>query len=107
VRSGRGRDRASRSGWVRVHAARVDLDGARVLVVGASGTGKTTLAARLPLAVTTRPGTVTCTSVDVGVVLRALLTDALPLTEAKAAMVSVLAGAMVSARGRLTSGRPT
>jgi hypothetical protein len=40
---------ASLSGWARVHAATVDLDGARVLVVGSSGAGKTTLAARLLL----------------------------------------------------------
>ena len=39
--------------------------------------------------------------------LEALLTDAFPLTETKARMVSVLAGAMVPARGhRLTSGPP-
>jgi hypothetical protein len=40
---------ASLAGWVRVHAATVDLDGARVLVVGPSGAGKTTLATRLLL----------------------------------------------------------
>jgi hypothetical protein len=40
---------ASLSGWARVHAATVDLDGARVLVVGPSGAGKTTLATRLLL----------------------------------------------------------
>ena len=39
--------------------------------------------------------------------LEALLTDAFPLTETKARMVSVLAGAMVSAHGhRLTAGPP-
>jgi hypothetical protein len=175
---------ASLAGWARVHAATVDLDGARVLVVGPSGAGKTTLATRflldgadvqgdesvlvrrgesfavpralhlklgadrvlpelapvlpsLPVvnAVTLldparigrpvtlqvapvahvvllagRPpeaGPVTCTPVDGGAVLEALLTDAFPLTETKARMVSVLAGAMVSARGhRLTSGAP-
>jgi hypothetical protein len=175
---------ASRSGWARVHAATVDLDGARVLVVGPSGAGKTTLATRLlldgadvqgdesvlvrrgdslavPRALHLKPGAdrvlpelagvlpalpvvgevtvldparvgrpvtlrrapvahvvllagprvgpdaVTCTPVDGGAVLEALLTDAFPLTETKAGMVSVLAGAMVSARGhRLTSGPP-
>ena len=52
-------------------------------------------------------GPVTCTPVDGGAVLEALLTDAFPLTETKARMVSVLAGAMVTARGhRLTSGPP-
>ncbi len=40
---------ASLSGWARVHAATIDLDDARVLVVGPSGAGKTTLAARLLL----------------------------------------------------------
>ena len=50
---------------------------------------------------------VTCTPLDGGAVLEALLTDAFPLTETKARMVSVLAGAMVSARGhRLTAGPP-
>jgi ABC-type glutathione transport system ATPase component len=38
---------ASLAGWVRVHAATVDLDGTRVLIVGPSGTGKTTLATKL------------------------------------------------------------
>lgn len=42
-------ERASLAGWVRVHAATLDLDGARVLLVGPSGTGKTTLALRLLL----------------------------------------------------------
>jgi hypothetical protein len=50
---------------------------------------------------------VACTPVDAGTVLEALLADAFPLTETKARMVSVLAGAMVSARGhRLTAGPP-
>lgn len=184
---------ASLSGWTRVHAATVDLatsDGegegrrVRVLVVGPSGAGKTTLATRLlfdgadvqgdesvlvrrgqslavPRALHLKPGAarvlpeleavlprlavvgevtvldparvdrpvtlriapvghvvvlagladtpdhVTCTPLDGGAVLEALLTDAFPLTETKARMVSVLAGAMVSAHGhRLTSGRP-
>jgi hypothetical protein len=176
---------ASLAGWVRLHAATVDLDGVRVLVVGPSGAGKTTLATRLlldgaevqgdesvlvrrgeslavPRALHLKPGTdrvlpelapvlpslpvvndvtvldparlgrpvelrlapvahvvllaersdppagvVTCAPVDGGTVLEALLTDAFPLTETKARMVSVLAGAMVSARGhRLTSGPP-
>jgi hypothetical protein len=183
---------ASLSGWARVHAATVDLDGVRVLVVGPSGAGKTTLAARLlldgadvqgdesvlvrrgeslavPRALHLKPGTdrvlpelapllpslpvvndvtvldparvgrrielriapvahvvvlarrdhdrdrdrddepepVTCVPVDGGAVLEALLSDAFPLTETKARMVSVLAGAMVSARGhRLTQGPP-
>jgi hypothetical protein len=38
---------ASLAGWSRVHAATVDLPAGRVLVVGPSGAGKTTLAARL------------------------------------------------------------
>jgi len=38
---------ASRRGWSRVHAATVDLDGSRVLLVGPAGVGKTTLALRL------------------------------------------------------------
>jgi hypothetical protein len=185
---------ASLSGWARVHAATVDLatvDGerVRVLVVGPSGAGKTTLATRLlfdgadvqgdesvlvrrgeslavPRALHLKPGAsavlpelgavlpelpvvgevtvldpsrvvrpvtlrvapvehvvvlagrpgqhathptegVTCTPLDGGTVLEALLTDAFPLTETKARMVSVLAGAMVSAHGhRLTSGPP-
>ena len=176
---------ASLAGWVRVHAATVDLDGVRVLVVGPSGAGKSTLASRLlldgadvqgdesvlvrrgeslavPRALHLKPGTdhvlpelasvlpslpvvnqvtvldparfgrpvdlrvapvahvvllaerssqpdavITCTPVDGGTVLEALLTDAFPLTETKARMVSVLAGAMVSARGhRLASGPP-
>ena len=55
----------------------------------------------------TRERVVTCTAVDGGAVLEALLVDAFPLTETKSRMVSVLAGAMVSARGhRLTSGPP-
>jgi hypothetical protein len=37
---------ASLSGWSRVHAATVDLPPGRVLIVGPSGAGKTTLAAR-------------------------------------------------------------
>jgi hypothetical protein len=50
---------------------------------------------------------VTCTPIDGGAVLEALLTDAFPLTETKARMVSVLAGAIESSRGhRLTSGPP-
>jgi hypothetical protein len=174
---------ASLSGWVRVHAATVDLDGARVLLVGASGAGKTTLATRLlldgadvqgdesvlvhrgeslavPRALHLKPGAdhvlpelaavlptlpvvgdvvvldparvdhpvelrlapiahvvllagpssspapVTCTAIDGGVVLEALLTDAFPLTETKARMVSVLAGAMVTARGHQLSWGP-
>jgi hypothetical protein len=40
---------ASLAGWVRVHAATVDLGGIRVLIVGPSGAGKSTLAARLLL----------------------------------------------------------
>lgn len=173
---------ASLAGWVRVHAATVDLDGTRVLVVGPSGAGKTTLAAKLlldgadvqgdesvlvrrgeslavPRALHLKPGTarllpeladvlpslpvvgdvavldparvgrpivlqvspvhhvvllagpgtgaVTCAPAGGGAVLEALLTDAFPLTETKARMVSVLAGAMASARGhRLTAGSP-
>lgn len=175
---------ASLSGWARVHAATVDLDGVRVLVVGPSGAGKTTLATRLlldgadvqgdesvlvrrgeslavPRALHLKPGAatvlpdladalaaapvvgevtvldparlgrpvslrlapvahvvllaggperpdrVTCTPADGGTVLEALLTDAFPLTETKARMVSVVAGAITSARGhRLTSGPP-
>jgi hypothetical protein len=59
------------------------------------------------LAAPARPGPVVCAPVDAGAVLEALLTDAFPLTETKAAMVSVLAGAMVSARGHgLTTGPP-
>lgn len=42
-------ERASLAGWVRVHAATIDLDGARALLVGPSGTGKTTLALSLLL----------------------------------------------------------
>ena len=50
---------------------------------------------------------VRCTAVDGGTVLEALLTDAFPLAETKARMVSTLAGAMVHARGhRLTPGPP-
>jgi hypothetical protein len=40
---------ASRMGWVRLHAALVDIDGERVLVSGPSGGGKTTLTVRLGL----------------------------------------------------------
>jgi hypothetical protein len=40
---------ASLAGWSRVHAATIDLPAGRVLVVGPSGAGKTTLAARLLL----------------------------------------------------------
>jgi hypothetical protein len=175
---------ASLAGWARIHAATVDLDGVRVLVVGPSGAGKTTLATRLlldgadvqgdesvlvrrgaslavPRALHLKPGTervlpelapvlpslpvvnavtlldparldrpvqlrvepvtyvvllagrakpsgdVECIAIDGGAVLEALLTDAFPLTETKARIVSVLAGAMVSARGfRLTWGPP-
>jgi hypothetical protein len=175
---------ASLSGWARVHAATVDLDGVRVLVVGPSGAGKTTLATRLlldgadvqgdesvlvrrgeslavPRALHLKPGAaallpdvadalaaapvvgevtvidparlgrpvslrlapvahvvllagaperrdgVTCTPADGGAVLEALLTDAFPLTETNARMVSVVAGAIMAARGhRLTSGPP-
>ena len=185
---------ASLSGWARVHAATIDLattEGrrTRVLVVGPSGAGKTTLATRLlldgadvqgdesvlvrrgeslavPRALHLKPGAtavlpelaavlpelpvigevtvldparvgrpvtlriapvehvvvlvgpphetgahepadVSCTPLDGGAVLEALLTDAFPLTETKARMVSVLAGAMVSAHGhRLTAGPP-
>lgn len=43
-------ERASLAGWVRVHAATADVDGDRVLLVGPSGTGKTTLALQLLLA---------------------------------------------------------
>ena len=50
---------------------------------------------------------VRCTAVDGGTVLEALLTDAFPLAETKARMVSTLAGAIVRARGhRLTPGPP-
>jgi hypothetical protein len=175
---------ASLSGWARLHAATVDLDGVRVLVVGPSGTGKTTLTTRLlldgadvqgdesvlvrrgeSLAVpralhlkpgaelvlpelapvlptlpvvgevtvldparvgrpvrlrlapvahvvllapgSPEPGAVSCQPIDAGTVLEALLTDAFPLTETKARMVSVVAGAMLTARGhRLTQGPP-
>ena len=38
---------AKADGWVRLHAAVVDVDGRRVLLAGRSGAGKTTLAARL------------------------------------------------------------
>jgi hypothetical protein len=181
---------ASLSGWARVHAATVDLATtagrrSRVLVVGPSGAGKTTLATRLlldgadvqgdesvlvrrgeslavPRALHLKPGAArvlpelaavlpelpligdvsvldparvgrpvtlriapiehvvvlagsphgladdaTCTPLDGGAVLEALLTDAFPLTETKGRMVSVLAGAIVSAHGhRLTAGPP-
>ncbi len=173
---------ASLAGWARLHAATVDLDGARILIVGSSGAGKTTLAVRLLLdgadvqgdeSVLVRrgasiavpralhlkpgagellpeladlvptlpragdvtvfdparighpivlreapiehvvllgpgePGTVSCRSVDGGTVLEALLSDAFPLTETSARMVSVVAGAMTHARGhRLTPGSP-
>jgi hypothetical protein len=40
---------ASLRGWSRVHAVTLDLDGARVLVAGPSGAGKTTLALRMLL----------------------------------------------------------
>lgn len=40
---------ASLKGWVRLHGALVDLDGARVLVTGPSGAGKTTFSTRLLL----------------------------------------------------------
>ena len=53
------------------------------------------------------PADATCSPLDGGAVLEALLTDAFPLTETKGRMVSVLAGAMVSAHGhRLTTGPP-
>jgi len=173
---------ASLAGWARLHAATVDLDDSRVLIVGPSGAGKTTLAVRLlldgadvqgdesvlvrrgvtlavPRALHLKPGAarwlpelldvvptlpvvgdvtvldparlgrplvlreasvdhvvllggpdpdgVDCADLDGGAVLEALLTDAFPLTETKARMVSVVAGAMVHARGhRLTSGPP-
>ena len=42
-------ERASLAGWVRVHGALVDLDGARVLCTGPEGSGKSTLALRLLL----------------------------------------------------------
>jgi hypothetical protein len=52
-------------------------------------------------------GAVSCQPIDAGTVLEALLTDAFPLTETKARMVSVVAGAMLTARGhRLTQGPP-
>lgn len=38
---------ASLAGWVRLHAVTADVDGRRVLVVGPSGVGKTTLALAL------------------------------------------------------------
>jgi hypothetical protein len=38
---------ASLAGWVRVHCVTVDINGARVLIAGSSGVGKTTLALRM------------------------------------------------------------
>jgi hypothetical protein len=53
------------------------------------------------------PAGVRCEGIDGGTVLEALLTDAFPLTETKARMVSVVAGAMLQAQGhRLTAGPP-
>jgi hypothetical protein len=40
-------EHASRSGWVRLHAACVDLNGKRLVLVGDSGSGKTTTALHL------------------------------------------------------------
>ena len=40
---------ASRKGWVRLHGAVVDVDGARIVVTGPSGAGKTSLCVRLLL----------------------------------------------------------
>jgi hypothetical protein len=73
----------------RLRAASVDHV---VLLEGAAGHGA---------------GPVTCTPVDGGTVLEALLADAFPLAETKAGMVATLAGAIGRARGhRLTSGPP-
>ncbi len=63
-----------------------------VVLDGAAGTGS---------------GPVVCEPVDGGAMLEALLGDAFPLTETKAGMVAILAGAIAGARGhRLTSGAP-
>lgn len=40
----------AQSGWVMLHAALVDVDGRRLVLMGDKGTGKTTLASRLMLA---------------------------------------------------------
>jgi hypothetical protein len=40
---------AARKGWARLHGALVDVDGARVAIVGPAGAGKTTLALALAL----------------------------------------------------------
>ena len=171
---------ASLAGWARVHAATIDLDGSRVLLVGPSGVGKTTLTVRLlfdgadvqgdesvlaragaslavpraihlkagaeafvpelapllehlpragdvmvldPSAIgrpwrlverridhvvlLERGGPVACTPAGGGAVLEALVRDAFPLTETKAALVTTVVEAISSARGhRLTIGDP-